>query len=142
MSARSQATANPLRVMIAILGLDQHEVGAVAVARTLRDAGFEVLYLGRFNLPPAVVEAAVEEGVDVIGLSCHSWEYLHYLDELLGLLREQKLEIPIVVGGSVVTAADARAIQAKGVAAAFGPTADTAEIVATIERLGRGGGAA
>jgi methylmalonyl-CoA mutase C-terminal domain/subunit len=142
LSARSQATANPLRVMIAILGLDQHEVGAVAVARTLRDAGFEVLYLGRFNLPPAVVEAAVEEGVDVIGLSCHSWEYLHYLDELLGLLREQKLEIPIVVGGSVVTAADARAIQAKGVAAAFGPTADTAEIVATIERLGRGGGAA
>jgi methylmalonyl-CoA mutase C-terminal domain/subunit len=128
--------------MIAILGLDQHEVGAVAVARMLRDAGIEVLYLGRFNLPPAIVEAAVEEGVHVIGLSCHSWEYLHYLDELLALLREQKLEIPIVVGGSVVTADDARAIQAKGVAAAFGPTAGPAEIVATIERLGRGGGAA
>jgi len=124
--------------MIAILGLDQHEVGAVAIARTLRDAGFEVLYLGRFNLPAHIVEAAVDEGVDVIGLSCHSWEYLHYLDELLALLRERKLDIPIVVGGSVVTAEDARSIQAKGVAAAFGPMADPAEMVASIERLGRG----
>jgi methylmalonyl-CoA mutase C-terminal domain/subunit len=100
----------------------------------------EVLYLGRFNLPPHIVTAAVEEGVDVIGLSCHSWEYLHYLDQLLELLREQGLEIPIVVGGSVVTPEDARAIQAKGVAAAFGPTAGTEEIVATVERLARASG--
>jgi methylmalonyl-CoA mutase C-terminal domain/subunit len=126
-----------IRVLIGILGLDQHEVGAIAVARALRDAGMEVLYLGRFNLPPDIVKAVVEEGVDVIGLSCHSWEYLHYLDQLLALLREQNLEIPIVVGGSVVTAEDARAIQAKGVAAAFGATAGTEEIVATVERLAR-----
>ena len=131
-----------IRVLIGILGLDQHEVGATAVARTLRDAGMEVLYLGRFNLPPDIVKAVVEEGVDVIGLSCHSWEYLHYLDQLLALLREQELEIPIVVGGSVVTAEDARAIRAKGVAAAFGPTAGTEEIVATVERLARPGASA
>ena len=85
-----------IRVLIGILGLDQHEVGATAVARALRDAGMDVLYLGRFNLPPDIVKAVVEEGVDVIGLSCHSWEYLHYLDQLLALLREQKVEIPIV----------------------------------------------
>ena len=131
-----------IRVLIGILGLDQHEVGATAVARALRDAGMEVLYLGRFNLPPDIVKAVVEEGVDVIGLSCHSWEYLHYLDQLLALLREQELEIPIVVGGSVVTAEDARAIRAKGVAAAFGPTAGTEEIVATVERLARPGASA
>jgi len=83
------------------------------------------------------VKAVVEEGVDVIGLSCHSWEYLHYLDQLFALLREQKLEVPVVVGGSVVTPEDARAIEAKGVAAAFGPTATTAEIIATVERLAR-----
>ncbi len=125
----------PIRVLIGILGLDQHEVGATVVARALRDAGMEVVYLGRFNLPADIVKAAVEEGADVIGLSCHSWEYLHYLDTLLGLLREQELDVPIVVGGSVVTAEDAREIQDKGVAAAFGPTADSAEIVATVERL-------
>jgi methylmalonyl-CoA mutase C-terminal domain/subunit len=128
----------PIRVLIGILGLDQHEVGAVAVARMLRDAGMEVVYLGRFNLPSGIAKAAVEEGADVVGLSCHSWEYLHYLDALLAALREHDLDAPVVVGGSVVTPADARAIRAKGVAAAFGPTADAAEIVATIERLARG----
>lgn len=127
----------PIRVLIGILGLDQHEVGATAVARALRDAGMEVLYLGRFNLPPDIAKAAVEEGVDVIGLSCHSWEYLHYIDPLLSLLRQQKLGVPVVVGGSVVTPEDARAIQAKGVAAAFGPTADMSEVVATVARLAR-----
>ena len=128
----------PIRVLIAILGLDQHEVGAMAVARMLRDAGMEVVYLGRFNLPSDIAKAALEEGADVVGLSCHSWEYLHYLDALLAALREHDLDAPVVVGGSVVTPADARAIRAKGVAAAFGPTADGAEIVATIERLARG----
>jgi methylmalonyl-CoA mutase C-terminal domain/subunit len=127
----------PIRVLIAILGLDQHEVGAMAVARTLRDAGMEVIYLGRFNLPDDVAKAAAEEGVDIVGLSCHSWEYLHYLDPLLAALRERGLDLPIVVGGSVVTAGDAREIRARGVAAAFGPTAESSEIVATIERLAR-----
>jgi methylmalonyl-CoA mutase C-terminal domain/subunit len=128
----------PIRVLIGILGLDQHEVGAMAVARLLRDAGMEVIYLGRFNLPGDIAKAALEEGAEVVGLSCHSWEYLHYLDPLFAALREHDLDVPVVVGGSVVTAADARAIRARGVAAAFGPTAEGMEIVATIERLARG----
>jgi methylmalonyl-CoA mutase C-terminal domain/subunit len=127
----------PIRVLIAILGLDQHEVGAMAVARTLRDAGMEVIYLGRFNLPSGIAKAVAEEGADIVGLSCHSWEYLHYLDPLLAALRERDLDVPVVVGGSVVTAKDAREIRAKGVAAAFGPTAESSEIVATIEGLAR-----
>ena len=130
-------TIRRIRVLIGILGLDQHEVGAVAVARMLRDVGMEVIYLGRFNLPESIAKAAVEEGVDVIGLSCHSWEYLHYLDPLLAALRERSLDSPVVVGGSVVTDADARAIRAKGVAAAFGPTAEREEIITTIQRLAR-----
>ena len=125
----------PLRVLIGTLGLDQHEVGAVAVARQLRDAGMEVVYLGRFNLPPAIVKAAMDEAADVIGLSCHSWEYLYYLDELMGLLREHRLEIPVVLGGSVITAADARALAARGVAATFGPTSAMNEIPEAIRRL-------
>ena len=127
-----------IRVLIGILGLDQHEVGAMAVARLLRDAGMEVVYLGRFNLPGDIAKAALEEGAEVVGLSCHSWEYLHYLDPLLAALREHDLDVPVVVGGSVVTDDDARAVRARGVAAAFGPTADSTEIVATIERLARG----
>ena len=127
----------PLRVLISTLGLDQHEVGAIAVARQLRDAGMEVVYLGRFQLPPAIVKAAVDEAVDVVGLSCHSWEYLYYVDELMALLRERGLTIPVVLGGSVVTAADARALAAKGVAATFGPTSAVEDIPAMIERLAR-----
>ena len=125
----------PIRVLIAVLGLDQHEVGALAVTRLLRDAGMEVVYVGRFNLPASVVKAALEESVDVIGLSCHSWEYLYYVDELLQLLREQDLDVPVVVGGSVVIPTDARALLDKGVCAAFGPTATPAEIVATLRKL-------
>jgi len=128
----------PVRVLISVLGLDQHEVGAIAVARQLRDAGMEVVYLGRFQLPPAIVKAAVDEAVDVLGLSCHSWEYLYYVDELLALLRERGLAIPVVLGGSVITAADARALAAKGVAATFGPTSELEDVPGTIERLARG----
>jgi len=127
----------PIRVLIGMLGLDQHEVGAVAVARLLRDAGMEVIYLGRFNLPPGIVKTAGDENADVIGLSCHSWEYLYYLDELMALLRERGLAIPVVLGGSVLTAADARALAAKGVAATFGPTSAVEDIPATIARLAR-----
>ena len=125
----------PIKVLLALMGMDQHEVGAIAVARVLRDAGMEVVYLGRFNQPADIAKAAVEECVDVIGLSCHSWEYLYYLDELFAALAGRGLRVPVVVGGSVVTPGDARAIRAKGVAAAFGPGADPAEIVRTIEQL-------
>ena len=125
----------PVKVLLGLLGMDQHEVGAVAVARTLRDAGMEVVYLGRFNQPADIAEAAVEEGADVIGVSCHSWEYLYYLEELFARLAEQGVSVPVVVGGSVVTPGDARAIRAKGVAATFGPGADPDEIVRTIEGL-------
>ncbi len=125
----------PIRVLIAMLGLDQHEVGALAVARMLRDAGMEVVYAGRFNLPPGIVKAAVEESIDVIGLSCHSWEYLYYVDELLQLLRAHELDIPVIIGGSVVTAADTRSLLAKGISAAFGATATAADIIATVRTL-------
>ncbi len=125
----------PIRILLAILGLDQHEAGAFAVARLLRDAGMEVIYLGRFGTPEIVVASALEEGVDVIGLSCHSWEYLYYLDELFELLKSRELDIPVVVGGSVLSQDDKNEIQAKGVAATFGPGSDAGEIVQQIRSL-------
>ncbi len=125
----------PPKVLIAILGLDQHEVGAIAVLRLLRDAGMEVIYLGRFQLPADVVAVAVEEDVDVIGLSCHSWEYLHYLDELLELTTALDPETPVIVGGSIITPRDAQNVLAKGIAAAFGPGVGPEEIVSTISAI-------
>ena len=135
-------TANrPIRVLLSILGLDQHEAGAFAVARLLRDAGMEVIYLGRFGTPETVVSSALEEAVDVIGVSCHSWEYLYYLDELFELLKSRGLDIPVVVGGSVLSQDDENEIQAKGVAATFGPGSDAGEIVQQIRRLAETRGA-
>jgi len=132
----------PIRILLSILGLDQHEAGAFAVARLLRDAGMEVIYLGRFGTPEAVATAALEEGVDVIGLSCHSWEYLYYLDELFELLKHHGLDIPVVVGGSVLSQADENDLRAKGVSATFGPGADTDRIVRQIRDLAATSGGA
>jgi methylmalonyl-CoA mutase C-terminal domain/subunit len=124
------------RVIVAILGLDQHETGALAVSSILRDAGMEVIYLGRFASPQTIAATAIDEGVDVVGVSCHSWEYLYSVDELLRLLGQGGGErIPLVVGGSVVTPADGRALREKGVAAVFGPSASADEIVRTVRDL-------
>ena len=131
------AADRPVRILLAIFGLDQHEAGAFAVARLLRDAGMEVIYLGRFGTPEMVVASALEESVDVIGLSCHSWEYLYYLDELFELLKSRDLDIPVVVGGSVLSQDDENEVQAKGVAATFGPGSDPDEIVQRIRQLAR-----
>jgi methylmalonyl-CoA mutase C-terminal domain/subunit len=123
------------KILIAILGLDQHEVGAMTVAGALREAGMEVVYTGRFNLPAAIVQTALDEDVDVIGLSSHSWEYLYYIDDLLERLREYDLSIPVVLGGSVITPTDAETLRRKGVAAAFGSSCTTDEVVRTIREL-------
>jgi len=124
-----------IRVLIGVLGMDQHEVGAVAVSRLLRDSGMEIIYLGRFNTPAGIVKTSIEEDVDVIGLSCHSWEYLYYMPELLGMLKEQDLGIPIVVGGSVITPEDRKKLKDMGVAVAFGSSATNDEIVNSIQQL-------
>ena len=118
-----------------MLGLDQHDVGAIGISKMLRDAGMEVIYAGKFNLPPMIVKAGIEEDVDLIGLSCHSWEYLHYLPELMDLLRKNRLDVPVVVGGSVITPRDSKTLIEMGVAAAFGAQATNDEIVACIQGL-------
>ncbi|MCP4576352.1 MAG: methylmalonyl-CoA mutase [Deltaproteobacteria bacterium] len=128
-----------IRVIIGMLGLDQHEVGAIAVSRMLRDQGIEVIYAGRFNTPAGLVKTSLEEGVDLIGLSCHSWEYLHYMPELLGMLKGKDLNIPVVVGGSVITPGDSKKLEEMGVTASFGPSAANKEIIETIERIALAG---
>jgi len=129
------AADRPIRILLSMLGMDQHEAGAFAVAALLRDAGMEVIYGGRFGVPEGIVRSALEEDADMIGLSCHSWEYLYYLDELMGILEREKVDIPVVVGGSVLSRGDRSEILAKGVAAAFGPGSTSDEIVARIRDI-------
>lgn len=124
-----------IRVLIGILGLDQHEVGAVAVARMLRDAGMEVVYAGRFNLPAMIVQTALQEDVDVIGLSVHSWEHMYYLPELMSLLERKQVKIPLIVGGSIITRADEVGLKKIGIAAVFGPSATPQGIIDSITEL-------
>ena len=126
-----------IKVLIGMLGVDRHEVGAITVTRMLRDAGMEVIYIGMFNLPTGIVKTSMEEDVDVIGLSCHSWEYLHYMPELLELPKKNQLKIPIVVGGSVITPGDREKLKEMGVAAAFGPSSTNQEIIETIRQIVR-----
>jgi methylmalonyl-CoA mutase C-terminal domain/subunit len=123
------------RVVIGMLGLDQHELGAIAVARMLRDAGMEVVYAGRFNTPESIVQIALDEDADVIGISCHSWEYVEYVPELMKLVAEKDADVSVVLGGSVITPADASRMKQQGVAAVFGPGAESADIVATLADL-------
>lgn len=123
------------RIVIAMLGLDQHELGAIAVARLLRDAGMEVVYSGRFNTPQSLVRTALEEDADVIGISCHSWEYVDYIPELMGLIAKQDINVSVAVGGSVITPADEDRMKEQGVAAVFGAGAPGDEIIASIASL-------
>ncbi|MBK8961051.1 MAG: cobalamin-dependent protein [Proteobacteria bacterium] len=124
-----------IRVLVGVLGMDQHEVGAVAIAKTLRDEGMEVIYTGCFNTPETIVRTAVEEDADVIGISSHSWEYLYYMPELIELLKRNELDIPVVLGGSVITEEDAAAMRAKGVAAVFGSGSVMSKVVDAVKSL-------
>jgi methylmalonyl-CoA mutase C-terminal domain/subunit len=123
------------RALVTVLGLDQHEAGALAVARLLRDIGVEVMYTGRFNTPETIAAIAADEDVDVVGVSCHSWEFLHYAEELATLLHAERPPIPVVVGGSIVTAADREEVLRKGIDAAVLPTAPTTTVVDAVLAL-------
>jgi methylmalonyl-CoA mutase C-terminal domain/subunit len=94
--------AQPIRVLVAKVGLDGHDRGAKVVARVLRDAGMEVVYTGLHRTPEQVVSAAVQEDVDVIGISLLSGAHMTLVPRLLELLKEQKAEdIAVVVGGVI-----------------------------------------
>jgi methylmalonyl-CoA mutase, C-terminal domain len=129
------AVSPPPRALITVLGLDQHEAGSLAVARLLRDAGVEVVYAGRFQIPETIAAIAVDEDVDVVGVSAHSWEFIHFAGELVERLAAAEPPIPVLVGGSVVTSADRDEILAIGIDEAVLPTASEDEIVSAFQRL-------
>ena len=123
------------RVLIGVMGVDQHENGAIVVSRFLREAQMDVRYVGPFQTPDSLLEQAIREDVDVIGISCHSWEFLHYLPELISTLEGAPRRIPVVVGGSVLTPQDREKLRELGVAASFGAGAEPDDIVDAIRQL-------
>jgi methylmalonyl-CoA mutase C-terminal domain/subunit len=122
-------------VALAIMGIDQHENGAIAVARTLREAQMRVEYFGKFQTPAAVATRAIEQGADVVGISCHSWEYLKLVPLLIAELRERGADIPVIIGGSVITADDAERMRQAGVAAVFATAVDGAKMIEAVRSL-------
>ena len=127
-------TSAKIRVLISVLGLDQHEAGALAISRMLRDAGMEVIYTGRFSIPSTIHAVAVQEDVDVVGISAHSWEFLYYAQDLSSILSSAEPPIPIIVGGSVITDGDRQEILNAGLHAVRRGATEQ-EIVAEFRRL-------
>ena len=122
-------------VVLAVMGIDQHENGAIAVSRLLREAQMKVSYLGKLQTPESVVERAIAEDADVIGISCHSWEYLTLVPKLLGELERQGADIPVIIGGSVITPEDAGVMREAGVAGVFASAMDGDGIVDSVRDL-------
>lgn len=123
-----------IRVLVAKPGLDGHDRGAKVVARALRDAGFEVIYTGIRQTPQMIAEAALQEDVDVVGLSILSGAHMTLCPKVVDLLRAQgQGDVPVVVGG-IIPAEDVERLKQAGIAAVFGPGTSTEEIATFIRQ--------
>jgi methylmalonyl-CoA mutase C-terminal domain/subunit len=133
-SARPDAGAlpRPIRVLVAKPGLDGHDRGAKVVAAALRDAGMEVVYTGLHQTPEMVVAAAVQEDVDVVGLSVLSGAHLTLFPRVVELLAEAGRGDVLVTGGGIIPREDMEALAARGVGKLFGPGTPTSELVVYI----------
>jgi methylmalonyl-CoA mutase C-terminal domain/subunit len=124
-----------IRVLVAKVGLDGHDRGVKIVARTLRDAGMDVIYTGLHRTPEEVVEAAVQEDVDVIGVSILSGAHMTVFPRILDALRSRNADDILVVGGGVIPDDDCAALKAKGVREILLQDTPPAEIVGMIRRV-------
>ena len=117
-----------IRVLLAKLGLDSHTVGVTVIAQSLRDAGMEVIYTGLRQTPDMVVRAALQEDVDVIGISSLSGAQMQHIPKVLDKLREEEIDDKLVVVGGVIPDEDADSLLASGVDRVFTMGAKTSEI--------------
>ncbi len=124
-----------IRVLIAKPGLDGHDRGAKVIARALRDAGIEVIYTGLRQTAEMIVNAAVQEDVDAIGLSVLSGAHMHYFREVRSLLEERNAGDIMLFGGGIIPDEDIPKLEALGVNGVFTPGSSTQDIVAFLERV-------
>jgi methylmalonyl-CoA mutase C-terminal domain/subunit len=122
------------RVIVAKPGLDGHDRGAKIVARALRDAGFEVIYTGLHQTPEQIVETAIQEDADAVGLSLHSGAHMTLFPRVVALLRERGAGDIVVFGGGIIPANDITKLEQEGVEKIFTPGAPTSDIVAWLQQ--------
>jgi methylmalonyl-CoA mutase C-terminal domain/subunit len=126
----------PIKILIAKPGLDGHDRGAKVVANALRDAGMEVVYTGLHQTPEMVVEAAVQEDVDLVSVSVLSGAHMTLMPKIRELMNEAGMESVRLIGGGIIPEKDAEELKEKGVVEeVFGPGTDTRDIVSFIEGL-------
>jgi methylmalonyl-CoA mutase C-terminal domain/subunit len=128
------ASERPVRVLVAKVGLDGHDRGAKIIASSLSEAGMEVIYTGLRQTPEMVVNAAIQEDVDVIGISILSGAHMTVFPRVMKLLKEKQASDILVTGGGIIPEADSEALQKEGVGKIFPPGTDTASIAEYISQ--------
>ncbi|HTK83408.1 MAG TPA: cobalamin B12-binding domain-containing protein [Bacteroidota bacterium] len=123
-----------IRVLIAKAGLDGHDRGAKVIAAALRDAGMEVIYTGLRKTPEMIVEAALQEDVDAIGISLLSGAHMTVFPRIMNLVKEKGLQDILVFGGGIIPDQDIRALKEMGVGELFTPGASTIDIVSYVKK--------
>lgn len=124
--------ARKVRVLIAKPGLDGHDRGAKVVANALKDAGMEIIYTGLHQTPEMIAESAVQEDVDIVGLSILSGAHMTMFPRIMELMKKKGAEHIVVFGGGIIPAEDMDKLEKIGVARIFGPGTDTGDIVTFI----------
>ena len=131
LAVAAAAAYGPMRVILAKVGYDGHDRGVKIVARTLRDAGFEVIYLGLRQTTADIVAAAQQEDADAVGLSLHNAGHMTLAPRMINALRDAKLDIPVVVGG-IIPDDDIPQLMEDGIAAILTPGASANEVVRAV----------
>ena len=131
-------TSRPIRVLVAKPGLDGHDRGAKVVAAALRDSGMEVVYTGLHQTPEMIATAAVQEDVDVVGLSILSGAHMTLFPRVRTLLDEMGRRDVLLTGGGIIPGPDIEALQRQGIGKLFGPGTPTSELIAYINSWAAG----
>lgn len=126
-------TNRPIRVLVAKVGLDGHDRGAKVIATSLRDAGMEVIYTGLRQTPEMVVNAALQEDVDAIGISILSGAHMTVFPKVLALMKEKEMNDVLVTGGGIIPEDDRKQLQQMGAGKLFAPGTPTDEIAQYIK---------
>jgi len=124
----------PIRVLVAKVGLDGHDRGAKVIAAALRDAGMEVIYTGLRQTPEMVVNAALQEDVDAIGISILSGAHMTVFPKVLGLMKEKQMDDVLLTGGGIIPNDDMQQLKEMGVGQLFAPGTNTADIAEYIKK--------
>ena len=123
----------PIRILVAKVGLDGHDRGAKVIASSLRDAGMEVIYTGLRQTPEMVVNAALQEDVDAIGISILSGAHMTVFPKVLAMMKEKKLNDVLLTGGGIIPESDMKELKKQGCGELFAPGTPTAQIAAYIK---------